>query len=104
MLVRMLSWDGSQCAICHAFLGHVDVLCEVTPAVNVCDTLGVLHGVRLCTCALPHVYEHGTLTTAGFVGVCCSGGLTLNDFILADKINDLDLADLTPKKKAKFWA
>ena len=33
-----------------------------------------------------------------------SGGLTLNDFILAAKINDIDFADLMPKKKAKFWA
>jgi 4a-hydroxytetrahydrobiopterin dehydratase len=32
------------------------------------------------------------------------GGLTLNDFILAAKINDIDFADLMPKKKAKFWA
>jgi len=32
------------------------------------------------------------------------GGLTLNDFILADKINDLELSDLMPKRKAKFWA
>lgn len=33
-----------------------------------------------------------------------AGGLTLNDFILAAKINDIDFADLMPKKKAKFWA
>jgi 4a-hydroxytetrahydrobiopterin dehydratase len=33
-----------------------------------------------------------------------AGGLTENDFIIASKINDLDLADLLPKKKPKFWA
>lgn len=32
------------------------------------------------------------------------GGLTENDFILAAKVNELELADLMPKKKPKFWA
>jgi 4a-hydroxytetrahydrobiopterin dehydratase len=32
------------------------------------------------------------------------GGLTLNDFILADKINDLELSDLMPKRKPRYWA
>merc|ERR1712098_325587 len=32
------------------------------------------------------------------------GGLTENDFILAAKINEIDVSDLTPKKKPKFWA
>lgn len=33
-----------------------------------------------------------------------AGGLTLNDFIVAAKINELEVADLLPKKKPKFWA
>lgn len=33
-----------------------------------------------------------------------AGGLTENDFILAAKISDLEVGDLMPKKKAKFWA
>lgn len=32
------------------------------------------------------------------------GGLTENDFIVACKINDLDVKDLLMKKKPKFWA
>jgi 4a-hydroxytetrahydrobiopterin dehydratase len=32
------------------------------------------------------------------------GGLTVNDFIVAAKINELDFSDLEPKKKQKFWA
>ena len=32
------------------------------------------------------------------------GGLTMNDFIVAAKINDLEIQDLLPKKKPKFWA
>ncbi|KAK9793211.1 hypothetical protein WJX73_009509 [Symbiochloris irregularis] len=32
------------------------------------------------------------------------GGLTENDFILAAKINALELSDLLPKKKQRFWA
>jgi len=32
------------------------------------------------------------------------GGLTQNDFILAAKINELEVSDLLPKKKPKFWA
>lgn len=31
-------------------------------------------------------------------------GLTENDFIVAAKINDLELSDLMPKRKQKFWA
>jgi len=31
-------------------------------------------------------------------------GLTLNDFIVAAKVNELDFSDLEPKKKQKFWA
>ncbi len=33
-----------------------------------------------------------------------AGGLTENDFILAAKINALQLADLLPKAKPRFWA
>ena len=33
-----------------------------------------------------------------------AGGLTENDFIMASKINGLELSDLMPKKKQKFWA
>jgi 4a-hydroxytetrahydrobiopterin dehydratase len=32
------------------------------------------------------------------------GGLTLNDFIVAAKVNDLEIGDLLPKRKQKFWA
>ena len=32
------------------------------------------------------------------------GGLTENDFIMAAKINDIEMADLLPKRKPKFWA
>ena len=32
------------------------------------------------------------------------GGLSENDFILANKINELDFTDALKKKKAKFWA
>ena len=32
------------------------------------------------------------------------GGLTLNDFIVAAKVNELDFSDLMPKRKPKFWA
>ena len=32
------------------------------------------------------------------------GGLTENDFIMAAKINDIDVADLKKKPKQKFWA
>ena len=32
------------------------------------------------------------------------GGLTENDFIMAAKINDIDISDLKKKPKQKFWA
>jgi len=34
----------------------------------------------------------------------CAGGLTENDFIMASKINALEVSDLMPKAKQKFWA
>jgi hypothetical protein len=34
----------------------------------------------------------------------CAGALSMNDFIVATKVNKLDLSDLLKKKKAKFWA
>jgi hypothetical protein len=33
-----------------------------------------------------------------------AGGLTANDFIVAAKVNKLDLSDVLKKKRAKFWA
>lgn len=36
--------------------------------------------------------------------VLAAGGLTENDFILAAKINALEIADLMPKRKQRFWA
>jgi 4a-hydroxytetrahydrobiopterin dehydratase len=33
-----------------------------------------------------------------------AGGLTENDFIMAAKINEVELADLLTKRKPKFWA
>eukprot|EP00210_Caulerpa_lentillifera_P005339 g5102.t1 len=32
------------------------------------------------------------------------GGLSENDFILAAKINELDVSDLLPKRKQQYWA
>lgn len=32
------------------------------------------------------------------------GGLTENDFIVAAHINCLNVAELLPKRKARFWA
>ncbi|PNW88881.1 hypothetical protein CHLRE_01g049000v5 [Chlamydomonas reinhardtii] len=53
--------------------------------------------------------ESLTLTHKGaeVVAQLCTkslGGLTENDFIVASKINDLNLADLLPKRKQRFWA
>jgi 4a-hydroxytetrahydrobiopterin dehydratase len=36
--------------------------------------------------------------------LCHAGGLTENDFIIAACINDLNVADLLAKRKARFWA
>lgn len=38
----------------------------------------------------------------GFAGA--AEDLTLNDFIVAAKVNELELAPLLKKKRAKFWA
>jgi 4a-hydroxytetrahydrobiopterin dehydratase len=32
------------------------------------------------------------------------GGLTLNDFILASRMNDVNVKDLAAKKRIKYWA
>ena len=41
--------------------------------------------------------------------LCCppvphAGGVTMNDFIVASKVNALRVVDLLPAKKKKFWA
>jgi hypothetical protein len=33
-----------------------------------------------------------------------AGGITENDFIVASRINDLELADLLQKKRVRYWA
>ena len=43
---------------------------------------------------------HDTLTSS----FMCAGGLTENDFIMASKINALEVSDLMPKAKQRFWA
>lgn len=32
------------------------------------------------------------------------GGLTLNDFILASRMNDVNVKDIVAKKRIKYWA
>lgn len=34
----------------------------------------------------------------------CAGELSRRDFVLAAKLNGLDLSDLEKKKAAKYWA
>ena len=34
----------------------------------------------------------------------CAGDLTINDFIIATKLNQQDFSDLLKKRKARFWA
>ncbi|CAG9461368.1 unnamed protein product [Pedinophyceae sp. YPF-701] len=38
------------------------------------------------------------------LGTPSKGGLTVNDFILAAKLNDVPFGDLAPPKKQRFWA
>ncbi|EFJ50527.1 hypothetical protein VOLCADRAFT_109679 [Volvox carteri f. nagariensis] len=55
---------------------------------------------------------HGDSLTMNRVGtevvamLCTAslGGLTENDFIVASKVNDLNIVDLLPKRKPRFWA
>ena len=32
------------------------------------------------------------------------GGLTVNDFIVASKVNEIEFSDLMPKRKPQYWA
>ena len=53
--------------------------------------------------------HHGELAAAGTTVSCTFtthsiNDLSVNDFIMAAKVNLLEVADLKPKKKQKFWA
>lgn len=52
----------------------------------------------------PDLHLQGYNNAVAEVTTHAAGGLTENDFILAAKINELELADLMPKRKPKFWA
>ncbi|EFN53382.1 hypothetical protein CHLNCDRAFT_137157 [Chlorella variabilis] len=49
-----------------------------------------------------HLTDYRTVTAE--MTTHAAKGLTENDFIMAAKINDIDVADLLPKRKPKFWA
>ena len=49
-----------------------------------------------------HLTGYNNLTAE--VSTHAVNGLTQNDFILAAKINELEISDLMPKRKPKFWA
>lgn len=49
-------------------------------------------------------FDEALLTVKAELYTHVKGGLTINDFIVAAKINELDFTDLEPKKKQKFWA
>ncbi|KAK9832005.1 hypothetical protein WJX81_007888 [Elliptochloris bilobata] len=52
----------------------------------------------------PDLHLHGYDSAYAELFTHSVGGLTENDFIMAAKINALEVADLLPKKKPRFWA
>ena len=55
-------------------------------------------------CNIPHSSVASPALRCDPALLMCTGGLTSNDFIVASKINDVDLRDLLQEKKKKFWA
>ena len=49
-------------------------------------------------------FDDVLLTVTAELYTHAKGGLTINDFIVAAKVNDIEIGDLTPKRKQKFWA
>jgi len=49
-------------------------------------------------------FDEGMLSVKATLWTHSRGGLTMNDFIVAAKVNELDLSDLEPAKRQKFWA
>lgn len=61
----------------------------------------------MCTQASCRVYtnlNHMVAHVHSLLPFSTAGGLTLNDFIVAAKVNQLKLTDMLEKKKARFWA
>eukprot|EP00877_Chromochloris_zofingiensis_P001434 jgi/Chrzof1/11291/Cz05g31090.t1 len=54
--------------------------------------------------AVSHLDVVGESLVVAELSTPALGGLTENDFIVAAKVNDLDLSDLLQKRKARFWA
>eukprot|EP00884_Botryococcus_braunii_P000804 jgi/Botrbrau1/10724/Bobra.357_1s0025.1 len=52
----------------------------------------------------PDLHLEGYNTVYAELSTHSVGGLTENDFIVAAKINQLDVSDLLPKRKPRFWA
>ncbi|MEW5312531.1 MAG: hypothetical protein WDW38_004160 [Sanguina aurantia] len=76
-----------------------------------CVAAGGRASVQLCSAGFPqawgvlrlgHVCAH--VRSLRPLVDTAAGGLTLNDFIVAAKVNQLKLTDMLEKKKARFWA
>lgn len=52
----------------------------------------------------PDLHLTGYNTVVAEMTTHAAKGLTENDFIMAAKINELEISDLLPKRKPKFWA
>ncbi|PSC76700.1 pterin-4-alpha-carbinolamine dehydratase [Micractinium conductrix] len=52
----------------------------------------------------PDLHLTGYNTVVAEMTTHAANGLTENDFIMAAKINEIEVEDLLPKRKPKFWA
>ncbi|KAL4859169.1 putative pterin-4-alpha-carbinolamine dehydratase [Chlorella vulgaris] len=52
----------------------------------------------------PDLHLTGFNTVVAEMTTHAAKGLTENDFIMASKINQIEISDLLPKRKPKFWA
>ncbi|PRW60065.1 pterin-4-alpha-carbinolamine dehydratase [Chlorella sorokiniana] len=52
----------------------------------------------------PDLHLTGYNTVVAEMTTHAAKGLTENDFIMAAKINEIEVSDLLPKRKPKFWA
>ena len=88
--------DGVQCIACEWKVKHGAAGDEMVKRINEIADAEDHH---------PKIdFDEGALSVKATLWTHSRGGLTINDFIVAAKVNDLDFSDLEPAKRQKFWA
>ena len=82
---------------------HWPCACALSDASCFCCMRGWVACISLLCFGSPHTHVSASATAAP---VTCphAGGLSENDFIMAAKINAIDMSDLKARAKKQYWA